>query len=70
MNGPISIFNALTILTAVASPAPAEEAPSRKLTPVPIPQVVIDDVFWAPRLDVYRRVTIPDCFAKFEKDGV
>jgi DUF1680 family protein len=31
--------------------------------------VVIDDEFWAPRLKVWRDVTIPDCFAKFEKDG-
>src|SRR5262249_7947434 len=44
-------------------------ASSRALTPVPGPQVVIDDEFWAPKLKVWRDVTIPDCFAKFEKDG-
>jgi DUF1680 family protein len=35
----------------------------------PSPHVVIDDGFWAPRFKVWREVTIPDCFAKFERDG-
>ncbi|MCX8156022.1 MAG: glycoside hydrolase family 127 protein [Verrucomicrobiae bacterium] len=39
------------------------------LTPVPVAQVVIEDAFWSPKLKVWREVTIPDCFAKFEQDG-
>jgi len=36
---------------------------------VPIQQVQIDDAFWSPKLRMYRDVTIPDCFDKFERDG-
>jgi hypothetical protein len=39
------------------------------LTPVAIQNVQIEDEFWSPKLKVWREVTIPDCFAKFEKDG-
>jgi DUF1680 family protein len=39
------------------------------LAPVPIEDVRIDDGFWSPKRDVWRRVTIADCFDKFEKDG-
>jgi DUF1680 family protein len=56
-------------LAAAISPAWAADSPSRPLTPVPIPQVAIEDEFWSPKLKVWREVTIPDCFAKFEKDG-
>jgi DUF1680 family protein len=31
--------------------------------------VIIQDDFWSPKLKVWREVTIPDCLAKFEKDG-
>ena len=46
--------------------APTADAP---LAAVPIQQVSIDDEFWAPKLKVWRSVTIPDCFGKFERDG-
>jgi DUF1680 family protein len=36
--------------------------------PVGIAHVVIDDGFWSPKLKVWREVTIPDCFEKFEND--
>jgi len=57
------------LLTAAASPAPPEEAGSARLIPVPIQQVRLEDDFWAPRLKVWREVTIPDALGKFEKDG-
>ena len=44
-------------------------AQAQPLVPVPIQQVRIDDAFWSPKLKTWREVTIPDCFAKFEKDG-
>ncbi len=50
-------------------PGAAQESKLQTLQPVPIQQVQIDDAFWSPKLKVWRDVTIPDCFAKFEKDG-
>jgi len=47
----------------------AEPHGTSKLAPVPIQQVQIEDEFWSPKFAVWREVTIPDCFAKFEKDG-
>jgi DUF1680 family protein len=40
-----------------------------RLTPVPLSQVTLEDPFWSPKFKVWREITIPDCFAKFEKDG-
>ena len=57
------------LLSAIAALAFGEDDKPHPLTPVPIQQVVIDDEFWSPKLKVWREVTIPDCFAKFEKDG-
>ncbi|MBI5835351.1 MAG: glycoside hydrolase family 127 protein [Armatimonadetes bacterium] len=51
----------LTALAAMAVPPP--------MVPVPVGQVVIDDEFWAPKLAVWRSVTLVDCFDKFERDG-
>jgi DUF1680 family protein len=62
-------LNTTTLLSAMAASVFAEDAPPHRLNPVPIPQVVIEDEFWSPKLKVWREVTIPDCFAKFEKDG-
>ncbi len=39
------------------------------LSPLPLGQVVVDDGFWSPKLDLWRRVTLPDALGKFEKDG-
>lgn len=62
-------LNTCILLAAIASPGIAGDAPRHRLAPVPIQQVVIDDEFWSPKLKVWREVTIPDCSAKFEKDG-
>ncbi|MBV9123209.1 MAG: glycoside hydrolase family 127 protein [Planctomycetes bacterium] len=59
---------ALLVSLLPALRCPAAEA-LHPLTPVPISQVSIEDDFWAPRRLVWRRVTLPDCLAKFEKDG-
>ena len=63
-----TLLNTVILLTAMASPASAEDAEPHRLTPVSIPQVTIHDNFWSPRLKVWREVTIPDCFTKFEND--
>jgi DUF1680 family protein len=63
----------LAVLTGVAMSAGmigkafAEERV--KLSAVPIQNVRIDDPFWSPKYDVWRRVTINDCLDKFEHDG-
>ena len=61
------VFRSLLAFAAVltATPSRAGEA----LTPVAIQNVQIEDEFWSPKLKVWREVTVPDCFAKFEKDG-
>lgn len=64
-----SLRTAAIGIVSFATLACAQGTPRRPLTPVPIRQVTIDDEFWAPKRDVWRRVTIPDCLAKFEKDG-
>ncbi len=58
----------LPLVLACLSTA-AQKAGSHPLLAVPIQQVHIEDDFWSPKLKVWREVTIPDCFAKFEKDG-
>jgi DUF1680 family protein len=47
----------------------ADDTLLHQLTPVPIQQVVMQDGFWTPKRQTWRAVTIPDCFAKFERDG-
>ena len=42
---------------------------AQPLQPVPLTQVQITDAFWQPKLAVWRQVTLPDCFNKFEQDG-
>ena len=46
-----------------------EDPAGAALQSVPGAQVVIQDEFWSPKFKVWREVTIPDCFAKFDKDG-
>jgi len=60
-------FPCLLILHAFSSGA--QEAKPPPLKPVPIAQVQVEDAFWSPKRAVWQNVTIPDCFAKFEKDG-
>src|SRR5688572_21443014 len=38
-------------------------------TPVPLSRVVIDDQFWAPRLEANRRVTIPMVYEQCKESG-
>ena len=54
---------------SLPSPSPAAPLQTHHLQPVPIRQVTLEDDFWSPKMKVWRQVTIPDCFAKFEKDG-
>ncbi|MEI7946817.1 MAG: hypothetical protein WCJ02_08970, partial [bacterium] len=49
--------------------AKGERSSGARLTPVPIQKVSIDDAFWSPKFKTWHEVTIPDCLAKYEKDG-
>jgi DUF1680 family protein len=60
-----TLFAAITLVLISSGVARADPA----LNAVPISQVTIDDSFWSPERDVWRKVTIADCFDKFEKDG-
>jgi uncharacterized protein len=49
-----------------ANPRPAHDYP---VQPVPFTAVHLDDVFWAPRIETNRKVTIPFAFHKCEETG-
>ena len=42
---------------------------SRKLKPVPLCNVTVDDAFWAPRIETNRRVTIPHEHGQLKETG-
>src|SRR5262245_213214 len=65
-----ALLSASALLSACISGRAEEPASSLRVQiPVPGNSVVIEDDFWAPRLKVWVEFTIPDCFAKFERDG-
>jgi DUF1680 family protein len=39
------------------------------IEPARLNEMQIMDEFWGPKLEIWRNVTVPDCFDKFEKDG-
>lgn len=57
------------LLTLITASTLGEALRPASLSPVPIQQVVVEDEFWSPKVAVWRKVTLPDCFAKFETDG-
>src|SRR5690348_15255376 len=59
----------LAILAVAISLSPRVARAAAALAPVAIRDVRIDDPFWTPKREVWRKVTIGDCFDKFEKDG-
>jgi DUF1680 family protein len=63
-----SLLNTTAFVAAVAPAVLAGDIGTHHMTPVPIQQVAIDDDFWSPKIKVWRQVTIPDCFTKFEND--
>ncbi|MFT3785932.1 MAG: hypothetical protein QM770_07180 [Tepidisphaeraceae bacterium] len=60
----------LAVSSALITSGIAGEAMAAStLTPLPIQSVQIDDPFWSPKFETWRRVTIADCLDKFERDG-
>jgi uncharacterized protein len=49
----------------------AQEAPKRDypIQPVPFTAVHVDDAFWAPRIEINRKVSIPTAFEQCERTG-
>lgn len=62
------LLNTAILAAAGTGSASAEGVQPHRLSPIPIRQVTIQDDFWSPNLKLWREVTIPDCFAKFEND--
>jgi DUF1680 family protein len=65
---------AIVALAVSAQSSGAQQPPRQPLRdypvkPVPFTAVHLDDVFWAPRIEVNRTVTIPFAFAQCEKSG-
>src|SRR5215467_9825442 len=59
---------AFLALAAPASP-PAPLRHDYPVQPVPFTAVHLNDVFWAPRIETNRRVSIPFAFEQCEKSG-
>ncbi len=62
----------LVILLAAAcakAPAPPAAGPDYPIRPIPFTQVKVDDVFWAPRMETNRAVTVPFALNKNEETG-
>lgn len=64
------------LITLLASLMSLESAPSRAdgqpptLQPIPIEEVrITNDPFWSPKREIWQRITINDCFDKFQHDG-
>src|SRR5947207_12141193 len=54
------------LLAGPSFPAPNRDYPVK---PVPFTAVHVNDVFWAPRIETNRTVTIPFAFQKDEETG-
>src|SRR5580704_3912953 len=71
-------MNAFTVIrailiTALAAASPllsfAADSHDYPYRPVPFKDVHLDDIFWAPRMETNRAVTIPYAFEQCEKSG-
>ncbi len=60
---------ALAAGLAFSLPAAAQPAHDYPVKPVPFTAVHVDDGFWAPRIEINRRITIPFAFRKEEETG-
>ena len=65
----IRALPALLMGAAAATSIGAANPPADRPVAVPASRVVIDDAFWSPKLATWRKVTVPDCLDKFERDG-
>jgi DUF1680 family protein len=57
----------LALATAGLTTAASQSRPDYPFQPVPFTSVHLDDVFWAPRIETNRKVTIPVAFQQCER---
>ena len=60
------VITAFLLLSGAEKPAPAADYP---IKPVPFTQVHVNDVFWAPKMETNRAVTVPYAIRKNEETG-
>ena len=63
------LFYALFLLLSGSVSFAAESTRDYLVQPVPFTAVHVNDTFWAPRIEINRRVTIPFAFQKCEETG-
>ena len=66
---PVIVVLALATTTHAAKTTGAAESRDYAVRPVPFTAVKVDDVFWSPRMETNRAVTIPYDFKKCEETG-
>src|SRR6185436_8748918 len=70
-----AVVTVLTLVLVILSAEAAFDARQRQgradypVQPVPFTAVRLHDVFWAPRIETNRKVTIPAAFQKCEESG-
>ncbi len=69
MNHRANLTLTFLLAAAMAALAMADEPKHGKLVPVPFTDVKFQDMFWAPRLETNRTVTIPHCLSELEEEG-
>jgi DUF1680 family protein len=64
-----TVFLALTLASATSALTTVitQSKPDYPFQPVPFTRVQLDDVFWAPRIETNRKVTIPVAFQQCER---
>src|SRR5688500_17677879 len=67
MNKTFLIGTALAFSTAGLATVASQARPDYPFQPVPFTRVQLDDVFWKPRIETNREVTIPVAFGQCER---
>src|SRR5215218_4133880 len=69
MNALRAAVTMATLLLVTLSANAQKPKPDYPVQPVPFTAVHLTDVFWAPRIETNRKVTIPAAFQKCEESG-
>src|SRR5918994_1497275 len=67
MNKSLLVGTVLAFSTAGLATVASQARPDYPFQPVPFTRVQLDDVFWAPRIETNRKVTIPVAFQQCER---
>ena len=67
MKKTLLIGTILSVSTAALTTVTTQSRPDYPFQPVPFTSVHLDDVFWAPRIETNRKVTIPVAFQQCER---